>query len=97
MHPLIFVGSALFALFTVLLSCAKPGRLAAKVSPIEAVRYTEGSQSKKKAKRGSGRVSPFSMARANLGRSKGKTVVTVLRWGTPSTPVWPCPRRSLTR
>ena len=31
-HPLIFVGSALFALFTVLLSCAKPGRLAAKVS-----------------------------------------------------------------
>ena len=77
-HPLIFVGSALFALFTVLLSCAKPGRLAAKVSPIEAVRYTEGSQSKKKAKRGSGRVSPFSMARANLGRSKGKTVVTVL-------------------
>lgn len=136
-HPLIFVGSALFALFTVLLSCAKPGRLAAKVSPIEAVRYTEGSQSKKKAKRGSGRVSPFSMARANLGRSKGKTVVTVLslswrwcsphtatfvggfdmdkylsksiartlswrtrgifRWGTPSTPVWPCPRRSLTR
>lgn len=72
------MGSALFALFTVLLSCAKPGRLAAKVSPIEAVRYTEGSQSKKKAKRGSGRVSPFSMARANLGRSKGKTVVTVL-------------------
>lgn len=77
-NPLIFVGAALFSLFTVLLSCARPGRMAAKVSPIEAVRYTEGGNLKKKEKKAGRVVSPFSMARANLGRSKGKTVVTVL-------------------
>ena len=76
--PLIFIGAALFALFTVLLSCARPGRMAAMVSPIEAVRYTEGGNLKKKEKKAGRVVSPFSMARANLGRSKGKTVVTVL-------------------
>ena len=32
----------------VFLSCARPGRLAAKVSPVEAVRYTEGGGSAKK-------------------------------------------------
>ena len=40
--PVIFIGAALFSLVTVLLSCRKPGRIAGKVSPIEAVRYTEG-------------------------------------------------------
>ena len=40
--PLLFVGSAIFALVTVLISCRRPGRLAGKVSPVEAVRYTEG-------------------------------------------------------
>ena len=40
--PWIFLAAALFALLTVLLSCRKPGRMAAKVSPVEAVRYTEG-------------------------------------------------------
>ena len=77
-NPLIFVGAALFSLFTVLLSCARPGRMAAKVSPIEAVRYTEGGTPRKKERKTGRMVSPFSMARANLGRSKGKTVVTML-------------------
>lgn len=75
--PVIFVISALFSLLTVLLSCARPGRLAARVSAIEAVRYTEGGTFKKKAKK-SGGVSLLSMAGANLGRSRSKTVVTVL-------------------
>lgn len=76
-RPVIFVISALFSLLTVLLSCARPGRLAAKVSPIEAVRYTEGGTPKNKVKK-SGGVSLFAMAKANLGRSRSKTVVTVL-------------------
>ena len=77
-NPLIFVISALFALLTVLLSCSRPGRMAARVSPVEAVRYTEGAnlrRTHKKAKKG---VSLLSMAWANLGRSRGKTAVTVL-------------------
>lgn len=75
--PLIFVIAALFSLVTVLLSCAKPGRMAGRVSPIEALRYTEGSSVKRKTKPTAG-VSLSLMALANLGRSKGKTVVTIL-------------------
>ena len=75
--PVIFLGAALFSLVTVLLSCRKPGRVAAKVSPIEAVRYTEGGGIKRKQKKGRKGVSLLSMAWANLGRSRGKTAVTV--------------------
>ena len=75
--PVIFIGAALFSLVTVLLSCRKPGRIAGKVSPIEAVRYTEGSGIKRKTKKGRRGVSLLSMAWANLGRSRGKTAVTV--------------------
>ena len=75
--PVIFIGAALFSLVTVLLSCRKPGRVAGKVSPIEAVRYTEGGGIKRKTKKGRRGVSLLSMAWANLGRSRGKTAVTV--------------------
>lgn len=77
-NPIIFVISALFTLFTVWISCFKPARMAAKVSPIEAVRYTEGGKVGGKKRRKAKKVSVFSMAWANLGRSIGKTVVTVL-------------------
>ena len=78
--PRLFAGSALFALITVFLSCRRPGRMAARVSPIEAVRYTEGTSpaGRKTAQRKAKKVSLFSMAWANLGRSRGKTAVTVL-------------------
>ncbi len=76
--PLLFAGAALFALATVLLSCRRPGRLAGKVSPVEAVRYTEGKALKQKSRRKGKGVSLFSMAWANLGRNRGKTFVTVL-------------------
>lgn len=76
--PLLFVGAALFALVTVLISCRRPGRLAGKVSPVEAVRYTEGKALKQKGKRSGKGVSLLSMAWANLGRSRSKTSITVL-------------------
>ena len=38
--PWIFLFSTVFALLTVLLSCARPGRIAGRVSPVEAVCYT---------------------------------------------------------
>ena len=76
--PLLFAGAALFALVTVLISCRRPGRLAGKVSPVEAVRYTEGKALKRKTRRNGKGVSLLSMAWANLGRSRGKTFLTVL-------------------
>lgn len=48
-NPLIFIGSTLFSLFTVLLSCHKPGRMAGRVSPVEAIRYTDGSKKTKRS------------------------------------------------
>lgn len=77
-NPLIFVISALFALLTVFISCSRPGRMAAKISPIEAVRYTEGSGIRKTIKRGTKGISLFGMAKANLGRNRGKTIVTLV-------------------
>lgn len=40
-NPLIFIGSTLFSLYTVMISCRRPGKIAAKTSPLEAVRYNE--------------------------------------------------------
>ena len=76
--PWIFAGSAAFALLTVLISCRRPGRMAGKVSPVEAVRYTEGKMSRRRERRAGQKVSLFSMAWANLGRSRGKTTITIL-------------------
>lgn len=75
--PLIFAASALFALFTVLLSCFRPGRIAAKVSPVEAVRYTDIMAVRKKQRKARG-AKVHQMAFANLGRNRSKTVLVIL-------------------
>ena len=76
--PALFAASALFTLATVLISCRRPGRLAGKVSPVEAVRYTEGRAIRPKARRKEKGVSLLSMAWANLGRSRVKTAITMV-------------------
>ena len=75
--PLIFFASALFALITVLLSCSRPGKIASKVSPVEATKYTEIVKSKKKHRTTRG-AKVYQMAFANLGRNKRKTVLVVI-------------------
>ena len=75
--PWIFLFSSVFALLTVLLSCARPGRIAGRVSPVEAVRYTER-QSAGKTHRKGGKVTPIQMAAANLGRDKKKTALVMV-------------------
>ena len=74
----IFLGAAVFSLVTVWLSCWKPRRMAAKISPVEAVRYTEGAGTKKKSRKGEKGASILRMAMANLGRNKSKTAITVI-------------------
>ena len=75
--PLIFLASALFALVTVLLSCARPGWIAARVSPVEATKYTEALPSVKKHRMFHG-AKVRRMAMANLGRNRSKTVLVIL-------------------
>ncbi len=73
-NPFIFAISGVFSLITVFISCRKPGRIAAKVSPVEAVRYTEAKTGRKKEKRAH-KVTALSMAAANITRSKAKLAV----------------------
>ena len=76
--PIIFIGSALFAWATVLISCLRPARLAGKISPIEALRMSDAdSGSKKKVKRHRGSASLSSMAWDNLWRNKKRTVTVI--------------------
>ncbi|EOS80820.1 hypothetical protein C817_01427 [Dorea sp. 5-2] len=79
-HPLIFIGAAMFAWITVQVSTRKPARIASKVSPIEAIRYTDSGTdtSRKKKKRPHSGHPARNMAWANLGRNKKRTVLVIL-------------------
>lgn len=76
-NPIIFIGSALFAMITVFISTAKAARLAGKVSPIEALRSTE-SVNMKKTSRKSGGVNIPKVGIANVFRSKKKAIFVTL-------------------
>lgn len=79
-HPAILVFSAVFALITVMISCRKPAKMAAKISPVEAVKFADKGKTKK-AKKGKttthgGKV--WRMALRNLGRNKKKTALVLI-------------------
>ncbi|MEG2608518.1 MAG: ABC transporter permease, partial [Lachnospiraceae bacterium] len=55
-NPLAFLLSAFFAVFTVVISVRKPSKMAAKVSPIEALHSTDGAQKSRKTNKKSGGI-----------------------------------------
>ncbi len=75
--PVIFIGAALFAAFTVLISCMRPAKMAGKVSPMEALRYNDVQGVKRSSKKRSGSAGLFALAWSNLGRNKKRTVTVV--------------------
>lgn len=77
-NPLVFIGSTFFALVTVAISTSKPGRIAASVSPVEAVRYTDNTSAKKKKRKSRGGAKISGMATANLGRNKKRTTLVIV-------------------
>lgn len=76
--PFIFLIASVFTIFTVIISTRKPAKKAAKISPLEAIRYT-GQENKKikKTKRTHGAKLSY-MAFSNLGRNKRRSVFIVL-------------------
>lgn len=77
-NPVIFVGSAMFAYITVIVSCMLPARLAGKVSPMEALRYTgTNTNYKKKSRKTKNGASLSGMAWANLWRNRKRTVMVI--------------------
>lgn len=79
LSPVIFIGAAVFSMVTVFISCRKPGKIASKVSPVEATRYADVTITKGKAEKKSlngGKV--HNMAFSNILRSKKKSAVVVI-------------------
>lgn len=76
--PLIFVIAALFTILTVFISTRKPAKKAAKISPLEAIRYTEQSTCQKKAARRTNGVKMSRMAFSNLGRNRRRAAFIVI-------------------
>ncbi len=77
--PILLLVAAV-VLFVVYLSLLKPMKMAAKISPIEAIRYQESSGGKK-IRKGKKEVNVFGLSAANLIRNKKRTVVTMMTMG----------------
>jgi len=75
--PLIYFGSAIFALLTALLGASKPAKTAASVSPVEAQKYT-GTEVKRNAYRSSTHGKPYKMAFRNIFRERKRAVIVLL-------------------
>lgn len=75
---MICLASTVFTFLTVMISCRKPCRIAGSVSPIEALRYNETDIHTKKKDKKTRSISPLSVARNNMSRSRKKTTVVVL-------------------
>ncbi|MBV7275233.1 ABC transporter permease [Clostridiaceae bacterium UIB06] len=77
--PYIVILSAFVSLVTVAISLRKPSKIASKVSPIEAIRYSSvelsGGKKERKAK---GTTAIRRLAYLNLWRSKKRTIVTII-------------------
>lgn len=76
----IFILSIIFSLITVFISCSKPGKIAGKVSPIEAVKFVscDSGNSKKKTKKGASGAKIYKMAWSNIVKSKKKVILSIL-------------------
>ncbi|GAA0077356.1 ABC transporter permease [Clostridium sp. CTA-5] len=78
-NPIIFIGSALFSLITVYISCKKPGKIAAAVSPVEATKYTEVSMKNGKTFRKSiDGTKVYKIALYNIQRNRKKTIIVIV-------------------
>ncbi|MCR8746864.1 ABC transporter permease [Romboutsia lituseburensis] len=76
--PIIFIGSILFSLITVLISIHKPSKIASKVSPIEALRYSGvREKTRKKFKKTNSGAKIKNMALSNVFKNKRKSFIVI--------------------
>lgn len=76
-NPVIFIVSAVFAIITLFISNLKPIKIAATVSPIEAMKYTGVESKSKKVKKSKKGAKINRMALANIFRDKIKTIIVI--------------------
>ncbi len=75
-NPLVFIGATLFTVLTVVISIRKPISIAAKISPLEAMRYSV--KHKKKNKRNPKKLSVWRLATANALRNKKRSIYIII-------------------
>ncbi len=74
----VFLFAAVFSFFTVFISIRKASKIAAKVSPIEALRTTDVTGNSRKQQKVGGKISLYQMAWQNVGRNRKKAVLVTL-------------------
>lgn len=72
----IIIGIVIISYLTVFMSLIKPMKIASKVSPIEAIRYTGGNKGKNN-RRGYEEITLNKLTFANLSRNKKRTFITL--------------------
>lgn len=76
--PIIFIGSTVFSLITVMVSIHKPSKIASKVSPIEALKYSGVSEKpRKKVKKTNSGAKIKNMALSNVFKNKRKSFIVI--------------------
>ena len=81
LHWWLYLITIAAVVVTVYLSLVKPMNLAAKISPVEAMRYNGEKPGKKKERKGFTELSLSRLTRANLSRNRKRTVLTVVAMG----------------
>lgn len=77
-NPLIFIGTILFAVMTILISCRKPAEFAGNISPVEALNYTGLKGGKIKSGHSADGGKLYKMAYRNIFRDKKRSLVVIL-------------------
>lgn len=78
-NPIIFIGSGIFSLITVMISCKKPAKIAGNISPTEALRYTGSTPKKQKKSRNTTQGGKaYKMAWYNVFREKKRAIIVFL-------------------
>ena len=77
-HPSIYILSIIFSAITVWISCNAPAKKAAKISPVEALRYQNFAPSKKKSRNSTNGGKLSVMAFHNVFRDKKRAVLVFL-------------------
>ena len=75
-NPLIFIGALIFTVLTVVISIRRPIRIAAKISPLEAMRYSD--KLIKKSKRSTKKFSVWRLSTANAKRNKKREIYIII-------------------
>lgn len=74
----IIIVCILLTFLTVYISLLKPMKIVSKISPVEAIKYNENSNSKKKNRKGYIDLDVIRLTKANLSRNKKRTTTTLL-------------------